>query len=410
MKALPVVPQASYKKISIFYILLMGIYQLADKMYGSGFVVFMNTGGLTAVQIGFVLSFQDLALAVFDYPSGNLADRQGRKKTGSAGLLIWGISLIAFGLSSGFVNFLLSSLLMAIGLALFSGSHFSWYIDELIRLNKYEFRAKILPWNRGIIMSFSVGGALLASFLVRWSIQTPIIVAGILAIAGGMISFLFFRDNYGDGEKTRFFKQLHFNTKQFAKDKAMKIILAKNILSTFGFSIFILFWQLYAVNVLKLDYHVLGIVLIAMTVILTVSNFIVSYLTRFLDMYRITILGEVFIVAGFAVLSFQESLPLFFTGIVLLELGLGIDGASMNTWVQDHIGSLNRSSYNSALSALGSLTGFIMLMVSGFIVDHAAPSLIWLMAGAGSVLSLAVLIRYVSFLRNNGDELAEENI
>ncbi|WP_150266486.1 MFS transporter [Paenibacillus tepidiphilus] len=398
----------SYKKISIFYILLMGIYQMADKMYGSGFVAFMNAGGLTAVQIGFVLSFQDLALAVFDYPSGNLADRHGRKKTGSAGLLIWGISLITFGLSSSFVHFLLSSLLMAIGLALFSGSHFSWYIDELIRLNKYEFRAKILPWNRGIIMSFSVAGALLASYLVRWNIQTPLIVAGILAIAGGIISFLVFQDNYGEGAETRFFRQLHFNTRQFARDKAMKIILAKNIFSTFGFSIFILYWQLYAVNVLKLDYRVLGIVLIGMTLILTVSNFIVSYLTKFFDNYRITILGEVLVIAGFAVLSFQGSLLLFFTGIILLELGLGIDGASMNTWVQDHIGSQNRSSYNSALSSLGSLTGFVMLLVSGLIVDHVAPSFIWLMAGAGGAFSLGVLILYAPFLRKHADVLLEK--
>ncbi|MBY0009765.1 MFS transporter [Paenibacillus typhae] len=388
-----------YRKISIFYIVIMGLYQLTDKMYGSGFVALMNSGGLTATQIGLIISLQGLALVIFEYPSGNIADIKGRKKVGSLGLLLWGVSLITFAVSTSFLTFVLSTTLMALAMALISGSHFSWYIDELIRLQKYEDRNRILPWNRGLIMSFSIIGALMASYLMGFNIKLPMMIAGIISIICAIVSFVMFHDNYGSQDKIKFFERINLNTVNFVKDRAMLIVVIKNILYSLGFYIFIVYWQLYAVNDLHLKYSLLGIIMLVMTIILTLSNFIVSYLSRFIGLYSLTVIGGILVIAGFVILSFQGNFLLFITGIIVLELGIGMDAASMGSWLQDHIHSDNRSSYNAAISSLSSLSSIVMPLAAGFIADHSSSTFIWLAAGLCSTVSLIFLMLSLPFLR-----------
>lgn len=390
---------SEYRRISIFYIVIMGLYQLTDKMYGSGFVALMNSGGLTATQIGLIISLQGLALVIFEYPSGNIADIKGRKKVGSSGLLLWGISLITFAVSTNFLTFVLSTTLMALAMALISGSHFSWYIDELIRLQKYEDRSRILPRNRGLIMSFSIIGALMASYLMGFNLKLPMIIAGIVSIICAIVSFIMFHDNYGSQEKIKFFERINLNTVNFLKDRAMLVVVIKNILYSLGFYIFIVYWQLYAVNDLHLKYSLLGIIMLVMTIILTLSNFIVSYFSRFIGLYTLTVMGGGLVIAGFVLLSFQGNFLLFITGIIILELGIGMDAASMGSWLQDHIHSDNRSSYNAAISSLSSLSSIVMPLAAGFIADHASSTFIWLLAGLCSTVSLIFLIFSLPFLR-----------
>ena len=69
------------------YIAFMSIYNVADKIYGAIFTAFMNLVGLATSQISALFSIQEILLAIFDYPTGTISDRIGRKRITAYGFL-----------------------------------------------------------------------------------------------------------------------------------------------------------------------------------------------------------------------------------------------------------------------------------------------------------------------------------
>lgn len=73
----------------------MSLYELADKIFGSIYIAFMHSQSLSISQISSLFSLEQILLAVFDYPTGTIADKHGRKKITSIGFNFWGTSFVA---------------------------------------------------------------------------------------------------------------------------------------------------------------------------------------------------------------------------------------------------------------------------------------------------------------------------
>ncbi|KSV59617.1 hypothetical protein [Acetivibrio ethanolgignens] len=69
-----------FSKIKKLYISIMLLYELADKLFGSIYIAFMRSKGLTLIQISRLFSIEQILLAIFDYPTGAISDKMGRKK------------------------------------------------------------------------------------------------------------------------------------------------------------------------------------------------------------------------------------------------------------------------------------------------------------------------------------------
>ena len=72
-----------FRETRNLYVSMMSLYELADKLFGATYVAFMRAQDLSIAQISNLFSIQQILQAVFDYPTGIISDKIGRKKMGN---------------------------------------------------------------------------------------------------------------------------------------------------------------------------------------------------------------------------------------------------------------------------------------------------------------------------------------
>lgn len=136
--------QKKIMKIAIFYTTIMALFSFADKLYGSAYIMLVNQI-IPVKWIGLLLGFHEAILLIFDYPSGVISDFLGRKKTAGVSLIIYGMAQIMMGFWQNIITYFIAFGLLAIGLAMFSGSPQAWFYDTLVKKKAVEEREKLLP-------------------------------------------------------------------------------------------------------------------------------------------------------------------------------------------------------------------------------------------------------------------------
>ena len=137
---------------------------------------------MNLAYIGVLLGMTDLFITIFDYPSGNIADKYGRKKICGIGFLIYGIGFCVFANASNVFVFFLSCIIRALGVALISGAPITWYLGELSKRGKLKDKDKVLPVVRGLSLLFGSVSGILATGLADINMALPIFAGGILLI------------------------------------------------------------------------------------------------------------------------------------------------------------------------------------------------------------------------------------
>ena len=115
------------------YYLTQGLFWLATALPAALLVLFVQSRGVTLGQVGLLFGAYSLTAAVFEVPSGMLADAWGRKPTtllacvlmiAAQTLLIWAFSLPLL---------LVWALFYGVGRALISGALEAWFVDAVER-------------------------------------------------------------------------------------------------------------------------------------------------------------------------------------------------------------------------------------------------------------------------------------
>ena len=115
------------------YYLTQGLFWLATALPAALLVLFVQSRGVTLGQVGLLFGTYALTAALFEVPSGMLADTWGRKNTtllacalmiAAQILLIWAFTLPLL---------LVWALLYGVGRALVSGALEAWFVDEVER-------------------------------------------------------------------------------------------------------------------------------------------------------------------------------------------------------------------------------------------------------------------------------------
>jgi len=176
-------------------------------------------------QMGWVLSIFALGYALFQTPSGVLADRYGARKTLAIIVSLWSFFTALTGAAFNFISLLVIRFLFGAGEA-----------------GAFPSMARaIYKWipigERGLVngINFSGGriGAAIALPIVAWIIeltswQMSFLILGIFGVAWALIWFLWFRD---DPEDHKFIstEEVHISahTEQYTLDKKVKISFQK---------------------------------------------------------------------------------------------------------------------------------------------------------------------------------------
>lgn len=128
-------------------------------------LLFFYSKGISFLQIGILYAIREIAINIFEIPSGIIADALGRRKTLASSFLVYIIAFIIFYLYSSFLLFAFAMLFYALGDAIRSGINKAMIVDYLKRTEqigqKVEYYGHTRSWSQlGSALSSLAGGIL----------------------------------------------------------------------------------------------------------------------------------------------------------------------------------------------------------------------------------------------------------
>ena len=139
-------------------------------LYDSVITAFLLQLGLKNTQIGLLWSVVLLTQMLFDYPTGSFADRYGRLKIFTIGMVLTGSAIVMIAYSVNITMLYISAILMGVGESQISGTLFPWFVNSLDKVeNLQEKEEYILKSNGQVQYSTNIVGILTGiaiSFLI----------------------------------------------------------------------------------------------------------------------------------------------------------------------------------------------------------------------------------------------------
>jgi len=147
--------------------------------------------GINPAQVGLFGSMYFYAYAIFQLPSGWMADHWGPRKTTSVFLFVAGIGSLLFGLSNNFYMALVARFIMGLGLAFI-------YISAMLLITKW-FRLSEYATYVALILSFGSFGSLVASAplvkmmtVIGW--RNSMVTIGLITLLVAALFYILVRD------------------------------------------------------------------------------------------------------------------------------------------------------------------------------------------------------------------------
>ena len=389
-----------FRETRNLYVSMMSLYELADKLFGATYVAFMRAQVIYDCPDFKFVHIQQILQAVFDYPTGTISDKIGRKKIMGYGFIVWGTGILLYAFAVNFWTFLPAMVFMALGLALISGAPSAWLVDQMIRHGIYEERNQILPKLQAGVRFFAIAASLASYFLVGVNQRLPIITAGCISIGAGIVALLFGQDNYGRVKGNNIFRMLQLQAKSFIKEEKLLLLSLRTIVCHVPFVAFVLFWQIYATEVIHIETKYLAFFLLVFMVLLMLGNYAVSIFTRKISNLGTSIAGIIISILGFVLLFVLPSFPGFVMGAGLIEFGFGVEQSATSTWMCDCIESETRSAYSSIFSTIQSVAGFIIMNLLGVLTEWNGVNAAWCVAAVAMGVDIVILVIFSRKYRN----------
>ena len=178
-------------------------------------VLFFQEHGLSLTQVMFLQAIYSLSVAVFEIPSGYIADLFGRKNTIIISTIFSFIGYVIFSFYGGFFAFAIAEVLIGIGGSLMSGSDSAILYDTLLETGNTEAYTRIEGKNYAIGNFSEATAGVLGGFLAVGSIYLPIYVQTAILflsipIALSLVETTLHKENRLDKSFKSIFKVLKF--------------------------------------------------------------------------------------------------------------------------------------------------------------------------------------------------------
>ncbi|MBT3622010.1 MAG: MFS transporter [Flavobacteriales bacterium] len=139
-------------------------------------VLFFQEHGLSLTEVMLLQGIYSLSVALFEIPSGYIADIFGRKQTIVFSTILSFIGYLVFSFYGGFYAFAIAQILVGIGGSLMSGSDSALIYDTLLETESKSSYTKIEGRNYAIGNFSEALAGVLGGFLAVSSIYLPIYV------------------------------------------------------------------------------------------------------------------------------------------------------------------------------------------------------------------------------------------
>jgi len=172
--------------------LILLMFNLFVVMSGVGLIIpimpeYLSTFGVAGQTLGFLIAAFSLSQFIFSPLAGDLSDKHGRKKLIIVGLIIYGLSQLAFGLSTQLWMLYVSRFFSGLGAAFIMPPTMAFVADITTPKNRGKGMGLL---GASISLGFMIGPAI-GGFLSRISLEFPFYFGATVAIIAAVISLFY---------------------------------------------------------------------------------------------------------------------------------------------------------------------------------------------------------------------------
>ena len=333
-------------------------------LYDSVITAFLLPFGLKNTQIGLLWSVVLLTQMLFDYPTGSFADRYGRLKIFTIGMVLTGSAIVMIAYSVNISMLYTSAILMGIGESQISGTLFPWFVNSISIENnkeKQEYIFKINAQNQFLTNIIGVLTGFIISFF-NIDYNTLLIISGMLYIVNGVFIYFSFEDNKSTetdlvkiGKKSLLF---------FIKERKLWIYTLALTSSYSFYSIYLFIWQPVGKSL-----GITGSRLGSVYSIYLISFAISAFISKRNIKEFVYILCTSLIPVSLIVIYCSHNLILYIVGIVSLGFNYKMAMLKIMGTIHNFISNEVRSSVISLVSSLSSVFLIGLQIIIGKILD-----------------------------------------
>jgi MFS family permease len=341
-----------------------------------GVIGSLNLGISTSFLLGKGLSFLELSVVyslilgtslILEFPSGNLADRHGRKLIYSIGLLAIGTQFMFYAFFSNVILLYVAAILAGVGDAFISGSLEAWLAQSESKVNKKDDFCKVFGLRSSLASFFSIIVSIFIGTSSGINITYIYVTAGFILFLISMFTILFLQDNRGASNRT--LDYTYQTVIEFIKSPTL-LLLAFILSSAFAcYSIFILYWQPMA-TLFNIPLHRLLLLHSANLFGAAISSYIFSKYARKFGLHRFLIISFILLGFSFSMVLFINNLYTLIISLFIFGLGYGAIIPLFFSWATNTISTYNAASMLSLMSSLASLTAIITTIIIGAVIDN----------------------------------------
>ena len=339
-------------------------YNISSILYSSVITAFLLQLGINNTQIGFIWSLVLFSQMIFDYPTGSFADKYGRLRIFTIGMIFMGIATIIIAKSYNVLMLYISGILLGLGESQVSGTLFPWFVNSISIENNKEKQEYIFKINAQSQFLTNIIGVLTGFIISFFNIdyRTLLIISGMLYIVNGVFIYFSFEDNKSTetdlvkiGKKSLLF---------FIKERKLWIYTLALTSSYSFYSIYLFIWQPVGKS-LGITGSRLGSVYSLYLISFAISAFISK---RNIKEF-VYVLCTSLIPVSLIVIYCSHNLILYLVGIVSLGFNYKMAMLKIMGTVHNFISNEVRSSVISLVSSLSSVFLIGLQIIIGKILD-----------------------------------------
>jgi len=339
-------------------------YNISSILYSSVITAFLLQLGINNTQIGFIWSLVLFSQMIFDYPTGSFADKYGRLRIFTIGMIFMGIATIIIAKSYNVLMLYISGILLGLGESQVSGTLFPWFVNSISIENNKEKQEYIFKINAQSQFLTNIIGVLTGFIISFFNIdyKTLLIISGMLYIVNGVFIYFSFEDNKSTetdlvkiGKKSLLF---------FIKERKLWIYTLALTSSYSFYSIYLFIWQPVGKS-LGITGSRLGSVYSLYLISFAISAFISK---RNIKEF-VYVLCTSLIPVSLIVIYCSHNLILYIVGIVSLGFNYKMAMLKIMGTIHNFISNEVRSSVISLVSSLSSVFLIGLQIIIGKILD-----------------------------------------
>jgi len=189
----------SSSQIARTYYVIAGVYTLsASLIWGVNTIFLLRSGHLTLLEAFTANAIFTGSMAVFEVPTGIVADTRGRRFSflcSVAVLLIGTLAYVAVpSLGGRFVAFCVVSVVLGLGYTFYSGAVEAWLVDALKASGDREPIDRVLARGQLVSSAAMLAGAVAGGLLASWSLAAPYLVRSALLLIAFVVGYVAMHD------------------------------------------------------------------------------------------------------------------------------------------------------------------------------------------------------------------------